>query len=114
MTTFKVTIALTLAAITVPIDSPAEGVTRVEILDGTGADVASQDSGYVFPGIVPGDYSLRATLLDINGAAIGTPLTQAFSVVDPNAPPVVVDPNPPATTRVVQVPGVATVTVEAE
>lgn len=100
MSTFKISVVLVTAALAVAASSAAESVTRVEILDASGASVATQDANYVFTGIPAGDYTLRATLLDVNGTAIGTPYTQAFSA----APE----------TRVVQVPSGATITVEAE
>ncbi|MBV8060525.1 MAG: hypothetical protein JO253_03240 [Alphaproteobacteria bacterium] len=97
MTTFTVVIVLATTALNVPATSPAEGVTLVEILDASGASIASQTTGYLFSGIAQGDYTMRASLLDVNGALIGTAYTQAFTAHEE--------------TRTVQVPSGATITV---
>lgn len=100
MSTFKISVLVALAALTVPASTPAEGSTLVEILDSTGAVIASQDSGYVFTGVAAGDYTARASLLDVNGGVIGAPITQAFSAA--------------LDTRVVQAPASLSITVEPE
>ena len=97
MTTFTVAIALATTALNVPASSPAEGVTLVEILDASGAVESSQTTGYLFTGITQGDKTMRASLLDVNGALIGAAYTQAFTAHEE--------------TRTVQVPSGATITV---
>lgn len=77
---YIVTIALLFAATQVAASTPAEGVTRVEILAADGVTVvAQQDSGYAFT-LAEGSYTLRASLLDVNGNAIVPAFTQAFAV----------------------------------
>lgn len=100
MSTFKISVLLAFAASTVPASTPADGATRVTLLDATGADITSQDTGYVFTGIAAGDYSIRAELLDVNGGTIGTPYVQAFTVAE--------------ATRTVQLPSGAAISVEPE
>jgi len=100
MSTFKVTVVLAYSAVAMAASTPQEGATRVEILDANGNSLAFQDSGYVFTGLLPADYIMRAQLLDVNGSHIGAPYLQQFSIVE--------------STREIQLPSGATINVEPE
>jgi hypothetical protein len=103
--TSKVTVVLTTTPTEFPVDTPAPGFTRVEILDASGNVAFSQNSGYEFSGVADGDYAMRATLLDVNGNQIGMAFTQAFSVVTQPLPP---------TTTTIDIPTGASITVTPE
>lgn len=64
-----------------PTTAAAADKVVVEIFDVANNLVQSSDTApYEFAGVADGAYTLRASMLDVNGAVMGTPYTEAFTV----------------------------------
>lgn len=66
-----------------PLTAAVADKVVVEIFDGTNTLSQSLDTApYDFAGVADGSYTLRASMLDVNGAVMGTPYTEAFTVLN--------------------------------
>ena len=102
---FKVAIALVTVAMSVPITDVAAGNYRAQLLS-AGAVVHAQDAAdpeFLLTGVAEGSYDVTVCRLNIDGAIIGTPFSQALVVAA--VPPEMAD---------VQVPSGMTVTFTPE
>jgi hypothetical protein len=96
--TFRVLIAVATQTIAVSAAAAAAANYQARILNGNGEVVQQQQQATptfeAFTGIPAGDYTAEVSRLDVNGAVIGTAVTQSFSTgaeVPAPAPDVSVD-----------------------
>lgn len=93
--TFSVLIVFATQTITVAASAAAAGNYQARILNSNGEVVQQQHQAApafsAFTGIPAGDYTAEVSRLDVNGAVIGTAISQPFSTGAEVTPPVSVD-----------------------
>lgn len=93
--TSKISLSIATVVATLADGAAAVSQLQVQLLDSTGAVVATQDVADAeaptvdFTGVADGTYTAVATILDINGSAVGTAATSGPIVAPvPVVPPV--------------------------